>query len=249
VSTGRLAGRVAIVTGGARGLGRSIVRRFADEGASVLIADVLEDDGNQLAAELSGAGLDVAFTALDVRDEDGWERAARLARGRFGGFHVLVNNAGIVRTDSVAEETLDGFRQVLEVNLVGVFLGMRTAIREFGDDGGAIVNISSTWGLVGANGSAGYHASKGGVTVLTKNAAVDYARRGIRVNSIHPGPMQTAIADAVGDEGMAMIAQRTPMKRVGLPDEVAHAAVFLASDEASFATGSGLIVDGGYTAW
>jgi NAD(P)-dependent dehydrogenase (short-subunit alcohol dehydrogenase family) len=154
-----------------------------------------------------------------------------------------------VRTDAIVDETLDGFRAVLDVNLVGVFLGTRAGIRALKGRGGSIINISSTWGLIAANGAAGYHASKGGVTVLTKNAAVDHAEEGIRVNSIHPGPMQTAIADAVGEEGMAIVADRTPMKRVASPDEVAHAAVYLASDDASFTTGSALIVDGGYTAW
>jgi 3alpha(or 20beta)-hydroxysteroid dehydrogenase len=230
-------------------LGRSIARRFAAEGASVLIADILDSKGEQLADELVDEGRSAAYIHLDVTDEAAWDAAVTDGAERFGPLDVLVNNAGIVRLEAISSETLEGFRQVVDVNLVGVFLGMRTAVRALAGRGGSIINISSTWGLVGANGAAAYHASKGGVTVLTKNAAVDHAQEGIRINSIHPGPMQTAIADAVGAEGMAVVASRTPMQRVCSPDEVAHAAVYLASEESSFTTGSALIVDGGYTAW
>lgn len=246
---GRLAGKSAIVTGGSRGLGRSIVERFAEEGASVLITDVLDSEGEQLAGTLTSRGLSAAYVHLDVADEPAWDVAVTECQNRFGPLDVLVNNAGIVRTESIAEETLKGFREVLDVNLVGVFLGTRAAIRAFSGRGGSVINISSTWGLVAANGAAAYHASKGGVTVLTKNAAVDHAQDGIRVNSIHPGPMQTAVADNVGAEAMAVVTERTPMGRVSSPDEVAHMAVYLASDESSFTTGSSLVVDGGYTAW
>jgi 3alpha(or 20beta)-hydroxysteroid dehydrogenase len=230
-------------------LGRSIVRRFVEEGASVLIADILDSEGEQLADELANGGRRAAYVHLDVRDEAAWDATVTESEQRFGPLDALVNNAGIVRTEAISAETLEGFRHVLDVNLVGVFLGMRAGVRALAGRGGSIINISSTWGLVGANGAAAYHASKGGVTILTKNAAVDHAGEGIRINSIHPGPMQTAVADAVGAEGMAVVASRTPMQRVCSPDEVAHAAVYLASEESSFTTGSGLVVDGGYTAW
>jgi 3alpha(or 20beta)-hydroxysteroid dehydrogenase len=215
----------------------------------VLIADILDSEGRQLADELAKGGRNAAYVHLDVTDEAAWDAAVSDSEKRFGPLDVLVNNAGIVRTEAIAAETLEGFRKVLDVNLVGVFLGMRAAVRALAGRGGSIINISSTWGLVGANGAAAYHASKGGVTVLTKNGAIDHAEEGIRINSIHPGPMQTAVADAVGAEGMALVTSRTPMKRVCSPDEVAHAAVYLASEESSFTTGSGLVVDGGYTAW
>jgi NAD(P)-dependent dehydrogenase (short-subunit alcohol dehydrogenase family) len=249
MSDGRLAGKSAIVTGGARGLGGSIAKRFAEEGASVLIADILDPEGEQLAGTLTSRGLSAAYFHLDVTDEPAWDAVVNECETRFGPLDVLVNNAGILRTEAIADETLEGFRKVLDVNLVGVFLGTRAAVQALSGRGGSIINISSTWGLVGANGAAAYHASKGAVTILTKNAAIDHAQDGIRVNSIHPGPMQTYVADVVGAEGMAIVSSRTPMQRVASPDEVAPAAVYLASDESSFTTGSGLVVDGGFTAW
>lgn len=242
----RLADKVAIVTGGVRGLGRAIVEQFNEQGARVVVADVLEEEGTALATEL---GDGVSFERLDVSDEANWRGVVDSCATAFGRLDILVNNAGVVGMAPLHEETLEGFERVMSVNSTGVFLGMREAVRVMlGQGGGAIVNVSSTWGLVGAPGAAAYHASKGAVTVMTKNAAVTYAGNGIRVNSIHPGPMQTAIADEVGEEGMKATADRTPMRRVSDPSEVAGAAVYLASDEASFTTGASLLVDGGYTA-
>jgi 3alpha(or 20beta)-hydroxysteroid dehydrogenase len=245
---GALDGKVALVTGAARGLGAAIAEAFAAEGARVTLTDVLTAPGEQLAARLAADGADVAFARHDVADEARWREVVDELHERHGRIDVLVNNAGVLSTAPVHEETLAHWSRVLAINLTGTFLGMRAVLPGMrARRGGAIVNVSSTWGLVGVAGSAAYQASKGGVTVLTKGAAASYAADGVRVNSLHPGPMQTGIADEVGEEGMAVSASLTPLGRVADPAEVAGAAVYLAGDAASFTTGSALVVDGGYT--
>ncbi len=185
----------------------------------------------------------------DVTDENAWNTIVTTCETALGAPGVLVNNAGINRYEPLVEETLDGWREVIDANLTSVFLGMRAVIPGMiAAGGGAIVNISSTWGLVAAESAAAYHASKGGVALLTKNAAVTYAKHGIRANSIHPGPVDTAMLVGMTSADVAHELAKQPMGRVADPDEIATAAVYLASDEASFVTGVALPVDGGYTA-
>ncbi len=240
---GRLEGKVAMVTGAAQGLGASTVRRFVEEGAHVLASDVLVDMGRQSIEGLSN----VAFVELDVTNEQQWGDAYDECVRRFGAPDVLVNNAAMVRTNKIHEEDLSGWNQVLAVNVTGAFLGMKTVLPQMMERrAGSIVNIASIWGMVGAGSSAAYQASKGAITLLTKNGAISYAEYGIRVNSVHPGGMKTALIDAA--EAEEAVAAATPFGRVGRADELADIVVYLASDEASFATGAEFVIDGGYTA-
>src|SRR5262245_52384239 len=186
----RLGGKNAIVTGAARGIGAAIATRLCDEGAGVLIVDRLAEEGRKTAGSLRADGHRCDFVEADVTDETAWNSIVTTCEAGLGAPGVLVNNAGINRYEPLVEETLDGWREVIDANLTSVFLGMRAVIpRMITAGGGAIVNISSTWGLVAAESAAAYHASKGGVALLTKNAAVTYATHGIRANSIHPGPV------------------------------------------------------------
>ena len=248
----RLEGKVAIISGGARGMGAAEAKLFAREGAKVIICDVLEDEGRQTEAEINEVGGDAVFVKLDVTSQDEWENAVNTAIERFGKLDILVNNAGIIVQSTIEDMTVELWDKVMDVNAKGVFLGTKTAIphmKEVG--GGSIVNISSISGIVGQdNVNAGYNASKGAVRIFTKAAAVQYAKENIRVNSIHPGPIATPMtAEGRADpERVALTAERTPLGRYGEPEEVANAVLFLASDEASYETGSEIVVDGGYTA-
>jgi len=246
---GRLEGKRAIVSGGSRGIGEHIVRAFAAEGASVLALDVLEDLGQALAAELS-ATAPVHFLRTDVSRPADWTAAVRVAQERLGGIDVLVNNAGKLGTHRpIHEETDEGWRDTMSVVLDSVFYGMRAVLPVMmAQGGGAIVNTSSIWGLVSAADHAAYHAAKGAINLLTKNAAVTYAPHGIRANSVHPGYIATAQSAALDAEGSQWILDRTPMPRTASPAEVAPVYVYLASDEASFTTGGSYLVDGGFTA-
>ena len=244
----RLDGKVAFVTGGARGMGAATVRRLHDEGATVVAADVLDEEGKTLADEL---GERVTFVHLDVTDEDGWQTALAQLERDLGGLDVLVNNAGILRFASVEDCTLEEFRLLVDVNLVGVFLGMKTAIpllRRRG--GGSIVNISSTEGLGATVFCGAYTATKFGVRGITKVAAIENGKDRIRVNSVHPGGIDTPMTRAVMDEnGRKYVASRVSgLKRMGEADEVAAMVAFLASDDSSYCTGAEFVVDGGATA-
>jgi NAD(P)-dependent dehydrogenase (short-subunit alcohol dehydrogenase family) len=253
----RLAGKSAIVTGGAVGIGRACVERMAQEGAKVAIFDILESKGSALAAELSARGHEVAFWNVDVADEVAMKAAIEAAAAHFGGLHVLVNNAGISGspkpTDQVTEAEWD---QVQAVNVKGVFFGTKHAIpylRAAG--GGSIINLSSIAGLVGVGGIAPYHASKGAVRLMSKNDAITYAPEKIRVNSIHPGYIWTPMVEnhlrATSDNlesAKAAAGSVHPIGHMGEPDDIAWAVVFLASDEAKFVTGAEIAIDGGYTA-
>jgi 3alpha(or 20beta)-hydroxysteroid dehydrogenase len=245
---GQLDGKVALITGGARGMGKAHVRRFLDEGAKVVFGDVLEEEGAKLAADL---GDGARFVRMDVSREDDWQHAAETATATFGALNVLVNNAGILRHKTIEDMTVDEFRTILDVNLVGQWLGVKTVtapMREAG--GGSIINVSSTEGFIGAAGLAAYSASKFGVRGLTKSAARELGRYGIRVNSIHPGgvltplTMQDDIVSATADSADAFM-KALPLGRMGRSQEVSGLIVYLASDDASYCTGSEVLVDGG----
>jgi len=239
----RLADKVCLITGGARGQGAAEARLFAAEGAKVWIADVLDDDGGALAAE-----LDCQYRHLDVSSEQGWQAVVQEIVETEGRLDVLINNAGIFRARRMIDTPLDEYRQVMDVNATGVFLGMREAAPPMIKQGsGSIVNISSLAGLRAAVGAIAYGASKWAVRGMTKTAAIELARKGVRVNSIHPGLIETPMADELG-VGTDKIANRTPLGRTAQAEEVANMALFLASDESSYSTGSEFIIDGGLNA-
>jgi len=245
----RLAGKVALVSGAASGMGRSEAEIFAREGAKVIVADVLEPEGKQVADKIGAAAR---FVKLDVTSETEWDAAVKAAVSAFGKLDVLVNNAGISGTYDQDMLSSAAWDKVMAVNAKGVFLGMKYAIPQMKKaGGGAIVNISSISGFVGQDGvHMAYNASKGAVRIMTKTAAVQFAGDNIRVNSVHPGfmpPMRTSKTSADPTWRAKMLAA-VPMKRAGRVEEVAHAVLFLASDEASYITGTELVVDGGYLA-
>ena len=246
----RLQGKVALISGAARGMGAVEARMLAAEGAAVVVADLLDEAGQAVAAEIAESGGQALYVHLDVTDEAAWQSAVEAATDRFGKLNVLVNNAGIVRTERVLETTERIWDEVMSVNAKGVFLGTKAAIPAMrAAGGGSIVNISSSAGLTGSTQNAAYHASKGAVRIFTKAAAIQYAQYNIRVNSVHPGMIDTDMlaASRVGD----VLEQRlsvTPLARIGRPEEIAYGVLYLASDESSFVTGSELVIDGGRTA-
>ena len=248
----RLAGKVALISGGARGMGAAEAAMFCGEGAAVVIGDVLDADGKAVESEIMGKGGRIAYIHLDVTSEADWQAAVDLAVSRFGKLDVLVNNAGIGAHGKVEDTTAEAWDRVMAVNAKGVFLGTKAvipAMRRAG--GGSIINISSQLGLVGSDHtSPHYSASKGAVRLLTKTTALQYAKDGIRVNSVHPGPIETPMTAArrADPAVKAMMESRIPMGRYGRANEVAYGVVYLASDEASFVTGSELVIDGGWTA-
>ncbi|WP_406115512.1 glucose 1-dehydrogenase [Kitasatospora purpeofusca] len=240
-----LTGKTVIITGGARGLGAEAARLAVAAGANVVITDVLEEDGLATAAEL---GERARFVRHDVTSEEDWQRVVDHAVAEFGAVHGLVNNAGISTGTLLADESVAYFRKVLDVNLTGVFIGMKTvvpAMRAAG--GGSIVNISSAAGLMGLALTAGYGASKWGVRGLSKIGAVELGAERIRVNSVHPGMTYTPMTAAVGIRQGEGNYPNTPMARVGEAPEIATAVVYLLSDDASYVTGAELAVDGGWT--
>ena len=248
----RLEGKVALISGGARGQGATEARLFAREGAKVVIGDLLEEEGKRVEAEITSKGGEAVYVRLDVTSEADWEGAVATAVGRFGRLDVLVNNAGVGGGSLLEHTTAAAWDHGMDVNAKGVFLGTKAAIpamRRTG--GGSIVNISSQLGMVGLERSSPqYQASKGAVRTLTKLTAVQYARERIRANSVHPGPIVTPMTEARrGDPGhYEYMVSRIPLGRYGEPDEVAYGVLYLASDESSFVTGSELVIDGGWTA-
>ena len=261
---GRLDGKVAIVTGAARGMGEAEARLFAAEGARVVLADVLDREGTAVASSIGDAA---AFVHLDVTDEAGWRQVLDAATNRFGIPDVLVNNAGILRVTPILTADLDDVRRIIDVNLMGAFLGIRVVGGAMVDAGrGSIVNVSSTAGLVGQSTIAAYVASKWGVRGLTKAAALELGHLGVRVNSLHPGGITTSMLGVSdfsameeppargavsADPAVAAVdtmVSRVPLRRAGRPIEVARMALFLASDEASYCTGMEFVVDGGSVA-
>ena len=247
----RFDGRVALVTGAASGIGKATVLRLVAEGARVVLTDLQEDKGEAVASEIEKGGGDALFLDHDVSDQASWEEVLEATRERFGRLDVLVNNAGIGDTAPIEETGLDEYEQTIAVDQTGVFLGMKLAAPMLAESGRAsIVNVSSIFGTTGGFGaSPAYHAAKGAITTLTKNAALHWATEGIRVNSIHPGFIDTPLLEqAKGTPFEDLMVQTTPMARLGLPEEVAAGIAYLASDDASFVTGTELYVDGGYTA-
>ena len=248
----RLAGKVAIVTGGASGIGESTTRVFVREGAKVVIGDIDLDRGNSLASEL---GDDAVFQVLDVTSESAWDAAVDVATSRWGRLDVVVNNAGMSGAKGrpvVEDVVLDDWNDVFAVNSTGVMLGTRAgivAMRKTG--GGSIVNVSSIFGIVGSRAGAAYHASKGAARTFSKAAAVQYAKDNIRVNSVHPGFTDTPMTlDIHSDpEIHEFRVGMTPMGRLGKPEDIANGILYLASDESSWVTGIELVIDGGETAW
>ncbi|PKB66325.1 MAG: cyclopentanol dehydrogenase [SAR202 cluster bacterium Io17-Chloro-G3] len=248
----RLKGKVALISGAAKGMGAVEARMFAKEGASLVLGDVLEDEGAKLALEISAGGASCVFTPLDVRKTSQWESAVTKATSAYGRLDILVNNAGVTSRMNLLDTTEEDWDRVLDINAKGSFLGIKAvipAMRKSG--GGSIVNISSQLGLVGGDfSSPQYQASKGAVRILTKSVAIQYASEGIRCNSVHPAPIETDMtADVRADKNrLADMVRRIPMGRYGKPEEVAYAVLYLASNESSFVTGSELVVDGGWTA-
>ena len=248
----RLEGKVAIITGGARGQGATEARMFAQEGAKVVIGDVRDELGMQVEAEIRELGGEAVYMHLDVTSQDDWDRAIQTAEDQFGKVDVLVNNAAIVLRKNIEETTGEDWDNIMEVNAKGVFLGTRAAIpamRRAG--GGSIINISSISGLVSI-GPPAYIATKGAVRLFTKSTAIQHAADNIRANSIHPGSVDTdmrrdGLTSQTPEEIQARVDQ-IPLGRVGTTEDISYGALFLASDESSFMTGSELVIDGGYTA-
>ncbi len=256
---GRLDGKVALISGGARGQGATEARLFAAEGARVVIGDLLDEQGIKVEAEIRESGGEAAYTHLDVTSEADWVAAVETAVNRFGKLDILVNNAGITGLGggggpvSIENATEAAWDRVLAVNTKGVFFGAKHAIPEMRKaGGGSIVNISSVSGLVGdARPSAGaYPASKGAVRLLTKSTAIQYAGEGIRCNSVHPGLIETPMTETTfptpqdREDRIAI----TPLRRIGTPEDIAYGVLYLASDESSYVTGIELVIDGGFTA-
>ena len=247
----RLEGRVALVTGAASGIGKATARRLADEGAAVLLTDVNESLGATTTEELRAAGARVDFLRHDVASEADWEAAVAKAVEEFGGLDIVVNNAGLGDLATIEETSLEDWQRTIAIDQTGVFLGMKTAAPHLKASGhGAVVNISSIFGTSGGFGtSPAYHAAKGAVRTLTKNVALHWATEGVRVNSIHPGFIDTPMADQTrGTPFEQVMIDLTPMGRLGRPEEIAAGVAYLVSDDASFVTGLELYIDGGYIA-
>jgi NAD(P)-dependent dehydrogenase (short-subunit alcohol dehydrogenase family) len=248
---GRLDGKVALISGGARGQGATEARLFAREGAKVVFGDILDEAGRKVEAEIRAAGGDATYVHLDVTNEEDWREAVGTAVNGYGKLDILVNNAGIVRRFSIEETTRQVWDEVMAVNSTGVFLGTKYAIpamRHAG--GGSIINISSISGMI-AIGAPAYNASKGAVRVFTKVTAVEHARDRIRCNSIHPGPIDTLMLQSGHEDPAAAMERRLrqiPLGRLGTTDDIAYGVLYLASDESSFVTGAELVIDGGFIA-
>ncbi|NYT25810.1 glucose 1-dehydrogenase [Alcaligenaceae bacterium] len=252
---GRVAGKVALVTGGALGLGKAAAEMLAREGAQVVVTDVNVEEGRKTAQGIVDNGGQAIFVQHDASSEEQWQAAIKAALDAFGQLDILVNNAGIGVLGSVEDTTLEMWRRTQSVNLDGVFLGTKygiEAMRKSG--GGSIINLSSIEGLVGDPNLAAYNASKGGVRIFTKSAALHCARQGygIRINSVHPGyiwtPMVEAVTQGTDTEKYKSLVDLHPIGRLGEPDDIAYGILYLASDESKFVTGSELVIDGGYTA-
>ena len=245
----RLENKVAIISGGSRGMGAVEAELFVQQGAKVLVGDVRDDEGRALVEKI---GADAVYAHLDVTSEDDWAAAVKKATDRYGKLDILVNNAGVSARGTIEETSVEDWDRVMGINAKGVFLGTRAAIPEMRKaGGGSIVNISSQLGLVGmAESSPQYQSSKGAVRIFTKSAAIQYAPEGIRVNSVHPGPIVTPMTEARRSDlsTQQVMVSRIPLGRYGESEDVAYGVLYLASDESSFVTGGELVIDGGWTA-
>jgi NAD(P)-dependent dehydrogenase (short-subunit alcohol dehydrogenase family) len=247
----RLQGRVAVVTGGASGIGKATAYRLADEGAKVLVTDIQDEEGELVAKHLTELGHDAAFVHHDVSSEPEWEHVVETALETYGGIDILFNNAGIGDLGNIEDTSLEAYEHTIAVTQTSVFLGMKVAAEAMrASSHASIINNSSIFGASGGFGSSpAYHAAKGAVRLMTKSAALHWATAGIRVNSVHPGFIDTPIlAQAKGTEFEDAMIASTPMARLGRPEEIASVVAFLASDDASFMTGSEVYADGGYMA-
>ena len=248
----RLEGKVALITGGAKGQGREEAKLFAKEGAEIVLGDILDDLGQEVAKDIQDTGGEATYVHLDVTNETDWKSSIEMVLKKYGRLDILVNNAGILIRKGIEDTTTEDWSRIMDVNAKGAFLGIKSAIpvmRKSG--GGSIINISSTAGLVASpSGSASYTATKGAVRLLTKSTAIQYAHENIRCNSVHPGPIDTdMIQDSITDPTkLTERMDRLPMGRFGTAEEVAFGVLYLASDESSFVTGSELVIDGGHTA-
>ena len=253
---GRVAGKVALVTGGASGLGKASAGMLAREGARIAVADINAQGGEAVAQAIREAGGEAVFVPLDVTDEAQWQAAVQATVAAFGGLNVLLNSAGIAINRTVEDTTLEEWRRVHAIDLDGVFLGCKHAIQAMAAaGGGSIVNISSIAGIIAGHNLAAYNSAKAAVRLLSKSVALHCARKGynIRCNSLHPAFVDTPILDDIlvrhgREEGMAKLSRQVPLGRVGVPDDIAYAVLYLASDESGFMTGAELILDGGISA-
>ena len=249
---GRLDGKVALITGGARGQGAVEVKLFASEGARVVFGDLLDEEGMKVEAEVRELGGEATYVHMDVSVESDWESAVKLTETTFGKLDILVNNAAIVRNSAILETPVEEWDEVMAVNARGVFLGTKHAIPAMQRaGGGSIINISSVAGILGRKmTAAAYSASKGAVRVFTKTTAIQHSQDKIRCNSIHPGPINTEMLAGMSQdpEIQAQRLAEIPLERFGQPEDVAYGVLFLASDEASWITGVELPIDGGITA-
>lgn len=249
----RLHSKVAIITGGSGGIGAEAARLFATEGASVVVADIEEDDGLEVTRSILESGGTAEFFRADVTSSIDWDGLLDFTRSRFQKLDVLINNAGISHLGIADPTSIDGWNQLMSVNATSSFLGTNAAVPAMIDaGGGSIVNVSSVYGILGSHGHPGYHASKGAVRALTKATAVSQGSRGIRANSVHPGVMPPMRSGGTTDDRMielrASFATSTPLGRLGTAADVANALLFLASDESSYITGTEIVVDGGLMA-
>jgi NAD(P)-dependent dehydrogenase (short-subunit alcohol dehydrogenase family) len=253
---GRVDGKVALITGASLGIGRAVALMLAREGARLVLTDVKEREGGALAEKITDEGGEALFLSHDVAREDHWISVTAAAERRFGGLDIVVNNAGVTLAGSVENTTLDRWRWLMSINLDGVFLGVKYATAVMKAKGGSIINLSSIEGLIGDANLAAYNASKGGVRLLTKSAALTCAKAGykIRVNSIHPGYIETPMVEGYiqgqsdPDATRKALASLHPLGHIGEPDDIAYGVLYLASDESKFITGAELVIDGGYTA-
>lgn len=244
-----LKGKTVLVSGAASGIGAGHARVFARAGIKVVVADVNDEGGAEVVASLRAEGGDATFVHLDVTDMAQWVAAMAFADKQFGGVDFLINNAGIYSPGSVLEESEEGWQRMIAVNQTSVLYGMKAVLPGMLEKGaGAIVNISSLYGIIGSPGSLSYHATKGAVRLMTKAAAMEHVKDNIRINSIHPGQIDTPILANLTPEADVAIKARIPMGRLGSPEEVAKASLFLCSDMASYITGDELRVDGGWCA-
>ena len=248
----RLENKVALISGGARGIGAAVAKIFSQEGAKLVICDILEDEGRKTAEEITAAGGECVFVRLDVTSETDWEQAAAETTSRFGRLDILVNNAGITARGNVEETSVADWTRTMDINVKGAFLGSKQAIPIMrAGGGGSIINISSGAGIAPQPGTSGaYAASKGAVRIFSKSTAIQYAAENIRCNSVHPGPIETDMLRATrpDENNLEIMKGRVPLGRFGRAEEIAYGVLYLASDESSFVTGSELVIDGGRTA-